>query len=113
MASLIVPSVGATTVNEAALTSIPSYFSSWSGAPVGFVSAAVKAIGAGKVFPLESNVIPVTLEISVCGGLFGSVEGLNSATVPATWTSLPTATEAGGAVLVKMKIPSDEFGSLS
>ena len=75
-------------------------------------SAAVSATGPGKALPVLSRVT-VGLTSSVIGSWFRSVPGVNSVTVALTRTRLPTAAVAGGALLVKTKMPSDVAGSPS
>ena len=73
------------------------------------VSPEVSVIGVGSGFPVERSVTAGEPEISVNGGLSGSADGMNSVTVPPTWTRLPTAAVAGGALEVKTKMPSEVF----
>src|ERR1043166_9912691 len=103
--SLTEPSVGPHTVSESTCTRMPSYFSTFSKL-FGFKSVGVSVIAAGSELPVETipTVGPVS---SVAGGLFGSLLGLNSETVPVTVTRLPTTAATGGALEVKTKIPSD------
>ena len=70
-------------------------------------------IGSGSGLPVERTDTVGEPPISVVGGLWMSAEGMNSWTVPATLTSLPTTAPAGGALDVKTKTPSDVFGSAS
>src|SRR6266480_3038927 len=76
------------------------------------VSAAVIVIGSGRALPVEL-IDTLGDVISVCDGVPGSDAGINSATVPPTWTLLPRTAAAGGALEVKTKMPSDVFGSPS
>ncbi len=94
-ASETLPCVGAMAVSEATLTRMLSYFSSCSIEPVGLVSAAVSATGAGSALPVEKTDTDGDPAISVIGGLPGSAEGLNSVTVPVTVTELPMTAAAG------------------
>src|SRR5436190_13398714 len=89
-----------------------SYFSNWLIGPEGFVSAVVRVTGAGKAFPVLSSVTAGEA-ISVNDGLFGSVLGINSLTVPVTATRFPATATEGGALEVKTKIPSEVLGSES
>src|ERR1051325_4782523 len=118
-ASLVEPSVGETTVSDGTVTRIPSYSSSVSS---GFevsegavVSAAVSTIGDGNALPVDNTLVVGEPAISVAGGLLGSLPGMNSCTEPMTFTELPTAAVAGGALDVKTNTPSDvsEFASMS
>src|SRR5262249_16830977 len=99
------------TVSESTCTRMPSYFSTFSKL-LGFKSVVVKVTAAGSELPVETTptVGPVS---SVSGGLFGSLLGRNSETVPLTVTRLPTAAAAGGVLEVKTKMPSEVVGSLS
>ena len=90
---------------------MPSKRSSCSRVPVGLVSAAVSVTGAGNGLPLESRVTAGDPLISVTGGLTGSWGGMNSLTVPATFTRSPT--ETVGRLFVKTKTPSEVAGSTS
>src|SRR3979490_2130107 len=76
-ASLMVPWVGATTVNEFTCTRMPSYFSRLFRS-LTWVSAAVITCGAGKGLPVDCKVVTGEPAISVCAGLDGSAEGMNS-----------------------------------
>ena len=105
--SLIVPCVGEIVVSVSMWTRIPSYFSSCSIEPPGFVSAAVIVIGAGNALPVETSDTVGEPENSVWGGLFGSAEGMNSAIVPLTLTRLPICAAAGGALDVKTEFAWD------
>src|SRR6266550_3222276 len=81
--------------------------------PAGLVSAVVSVIGVGRGFPVLISEIEGEPEISVEGGLLGSLLGINSLTVPVTCTRLPTVAAAVGALEVKTKTPSEVAGSLS
>ena len=83
-ASFTLPSVGPTTFSTSMCTRMPSYFSSWLMGPAGFVSATVSVTGVGKGLPLLISEIEGDPEISVDGGLLGSLLGMNSLTVPVT-----------------------------
>src|SRR5258708_26303220 len=98
LASLTLPPVGATTLSTSTWTRMPSYFSSWLMDPAGSVSVTVSVTGVGKGLPVLINDTAGDPEISVAGGLLGSLLGINSLTVPVTWTRLPTAAAAGGAL---------------
>ena len=76
-ASLIVPCVGATTVNEFTCTRMPSYFSRLFRS-LTWVSAIVMTCGAGRGLPVDCTLVTGEPEISVCDGLNGSAEGMNS-----------------------------------
>src|ERR1700739_2596122 len=91
---------------------MPSYFSNWSIGPAGSVSAAVSVIGVGNGLPVLISVVWGP-SISVEDGLLGSLLGINSATVPVTWTKFPTTAGATGRLEVKTKTPSEVFGSAS
>src|SRR5438309_679683 len=112
-ASLTEPCVGATTLSESTCTRIPSKRSNCSIVPFVGVSAAVSVIAPGNALPVEDRVTLGEPEISVCGGLSGSAEGMNSETVPVTTTRFLIAAAVGGALDVKTKIPSDVFESES
>src|SRR5579864_2786055 len=111
--SLMLPRVGAVTVSVLTCTRMPSYFSSCSSAPAGFKSAAPSRTGGGSVLPVLVEKMLVVEEISVCDGLLGSEEGMNSCTVPVTHTELPGAAATGGVLLVNTKRPSEVLGLLS
>ena len=110
--SLMPPRVGPATVREATCTRMPSSRSSWSTAPAGSGKAALRETGAGSGWPDDSR-RTLGEVISVRGGWRGSLDGTNSATVPVTWTRLPTAAAAGGAEKVNTKTPSEVAGSAS
>jgi len=113
LASLTFPSVGPTTLSTSTCTRMPSYFSSWSIGPAGLVSATVKVAGVGKGLPVLISEIVGDPEISVEGGLLGSLLGMNSLTVPTTSTIFPTVAVAVGRLEVKTNTPSEVFGSAS
>ena len=77
------------------------------------MSATVSVTGVGKGLPLLISEIEGDPEISVDGGLLGSLLGMNSATVPVTCTKFPTAATAVGRLEVKTKTPSEVLGSPS
>lgn len=112
LVSLTLPAVAALTVSEATETRMPSTASNWSKAPAGSGNVVVSAMGAGKGLPAEIWTTVGELS-SVSGGWKGSEPGTNSTTVAVTWTRLPTAAAAGGAELVKTKMPSEVSGSAS
>src|ERR1041385_505246 len=92
---------------------MPSYFSNWSIGPAGLVAATVKVTGVGKGLPLLISVMVGDPEISVEGGLLGSLLGMNSFTVPVTCTMFPTVAVAVGRLEVKTNTPSEVLGSAS
>ena len=92
---------------------MPSKRSSCSNAPAGLVSALVSNTASGSGLPVLTALTVTPPEISVCDGLFGSLLGMNSCTVPMTHTSFPTAAAEGGAAEVNTKMPSDVAGSPS
>src|SRR5438067_7945659 len=91
---------------------MPSYFSRLLMALSGAMSVVVRTTGAGSARPLASAVTEGPV-ISVVDGLFRSLLGMNSETLPVTQTELPTVAATGGALEVKMNTPSEVAGSPS
>ena len=112
VASVTLPMVGPTTVSDIHAHPHGLVLLELLDRSRGFVSAAVIVTGAGRALPAETSVVTGP-EISVMGGLLRSAEGMNSTTVPVTWTALPTTATLPGAPEVNTKTPSDVFGSPS
>ena len=92
---------------------MPSNFSAVPGSEAALKSALASTTGAGNGLPLLSWMIVDGETSSVIDSWLRLLPGVNSDTVAVTRTRLPIAAAAGGAVLVKTKMPSEVAGSAS